>query len=114
MLIVHSTHYQEARSYIEKALQLKPDDPAIIDSMGWVEYRLGNYPQALSYLRKAYAQLADPEVAAHLTEVLWVSGEQTGGTSASGAVHSSSILRTQRFLKWVSGSLHEHAGDAAC
>ncbi|MGH8377786.1 MAG: tetratricopeptide repeat protein, partial [Gammaproteobacteria bacterium] len=53
-LTVHSTRYQEARVYIEKALQLKPDDPAIIDSMGWVEYRLGNYPQALDYLRKAY------------------------------------------------------------
>ncbi|MGH8283914.1 MAG: tetratricopeptide repeat protein [Gammaproteobacteria bacterium] len=75
-LAVHSTRYQEARIYIEKALQLKPDDPAIIDSMGWVEYRLGNYPQALDYLRKAYAQLADPEVAAHLTEALWAAGDK--------------------------------------
>ena len=75
-LTVHSTRYQEARGYIEKALQLKPDDPAIIDSMGWVEYRLGNYPQALGYLRKAYAQLADPQVAAHLIEALWAAGDK--------------------------------------
>ncbi|MGA9851410.1 MAG: tetratricopeptide repeat protein [Gammaproteobacteria bacterium] len=75
-LTVHSTDYQEARGYIEKALQLKPGDPAIVDSMGWVEYRLGNYPQALGYLRKAYAQFADPDVAAHLAEALWVAGDK--------------------------------------
>ncbi|MGB9429836.1 MAG: tetratricopeptide repeat protein [Gammaproteobacteria bacterium] len=75
-LTVHSTRYQEARIYIVKALRLKPGDPAIIDSLGWVEYRLGDYPQALTYLRKAYAQLSDPEVAAHLTEVLWAAGDK--------------------------------------
>ncbi|HVA56057.1 MAG TPA: tetratricopeptide repeat protein [Gammaproteobacteria bacterium] len=95
MLALHSTNYQEARGYIEKALLLKPDDPAIIDSMGWVEYRLGNYPQALSYLRKAYAQLADPEIAAHLTEVLWVSGEK------------------QEAHRIWSSALKQHPGDAA-
>ncbi len=76
ILTEHTTQYREARGYITKALQLKPGDPAIIDSMGWVEYRLGNYQQALSYLRKSYARLADPEVAAHLTEVLWVNGDR--------------------------------------
>lgn len=75
-LTVYSTQYQEARGYIEKALRLKPGDPAIMDSMGWVEYRLGNYPAALSYLREAYAQLADPEVAAHLSETLWAAGKR--------------------------------------
>jgi Flp pilus assembly protein TadD len=95
MLTVHSTQYQEARGYIEKALRLKPDDPAIIDSMGWVEYRLGNYPQALGYLRKAYAQLADPEVAAHLTEVLWMSGDK------------------QEAHRIWSDALKQHPGDAA-
>ena len=75
-LTVHSTRYQEALGYIEKALSIRPRDPAIIDSMGWVEYRLGNYQQALGYLRKAYARLADPQVAAHLAEVLWVSGNK--------------------------------------
>ncbi|MGH8313408.1 MAG: tetratricopeptide repeat protein, partial [Gammaproteobacteria bacterium] len=75
-LAVDSTRYQEARIYIEKALRLKPGDPAIMDSMGWVEYRLGNYPEALGYLRKAYAQLADPEVAAHLSATLWAVGDR--------------------------------------
>ncbi|MBU6420636.1 MAG: tetratricopeptide repeat protein [Gammaproteobacteria bacterium] len=75
-LTVYSTQYQEARTYIEKALQLKPGDPAIMDSMGWVEYRLGNYPQALGYLRKAYTQLADPDVAAHLSATLLAVGDK--------------------------------------
>lgn len=75
-LTVYSTQYQQARTYIEKALRLKPGDPAILDSMGWVEYRLGNYPQALGYLRQAYAQLADPDVAAHLSETLLAVGDR--------------------------------------
>jgi tetratricopeptide (TPR) repeat protein len=75
-LTIYSTEYQQARSYIEKALRLKPGDPAIMDSMGWVEYQLGNYPQALGYLRKAYARLADPDVAAHLSAALWASGDK--------------------------------------
>ena len=75
-LTVHSTRYQEAFGYIEKALSIRPHDAAIIDSMGWVEYRLGNYQQALGYLRRAYARLADPQVAAHLAEVLWASGDK--------------------------------------
>ena len=83
-LAVYSTRYQEARLYIEKALRLKPGDPAILDSMGWVEYRLGNYPEALGYLRKAYAQLADPEVAAHLSETLWAVGDRQEARSVWG------------------------------
>lgn len=65
----------EARSYIEKALQLSPEDPFILDSMGWVHYRLGNLKEGLEYLRRAYAQRKDPEIAAHLGEVLWVKGQ---------------------------------------
>jgi len=68
--------YQEALEYIQKALALKPDAAAILDSMGWVQYRLGNHAEALRYLRRAMAKLPDPEVAAHLGEVLWVSGER--------------------------------------
>lgn len=65
----------EAHGLIEKALQLAPDDPFIIDSMGWVLYRMGKNQQALEYLRKAYSTRPDPEIAAHLGEVLWVAGE---------------------------------------
>jgi tetratricopeptide (TPR) repeat protein len=67
--------HQEALGYIERALALMPEDPAIIDSMGWVQYRLGNYEEALEHLRRAYELSDDPEIAAHLGEVLWVLGE---------------------------------------
>lgn len=66
----------EALTLIEKALTLKPDEPAIIDSMGWVQYRLGHLKQAVEHLRTAYAKQPDPEIAAHLGEVLWVSGDK--------------------------------------
>jgi tetratricopeptide (TPR) repeat protein len=66
----------EALTLIEKALVLKPDEPAIIDSMGWVQYRLGHLEQAVERLRTAYAKQPDPEIAAHLGEVLWVSGQK--------------------------------------
>jgi len=66
--------FAEALSYIERALALKPDDPAILDSMGWVQFRLGNPEQALEYLRKALALMPDGEIAAHLGEVLWILG----------------------------------------
>jgi tetratricopeptide (TPR) repeat protein len=65
----------EAQGLIEKALQLSPNDPFIIDSMGWVLYRMGKSRQALEFLRKAYSARPDPEIAAHLGEVLWVAGE---------------------------------------
>jgi tetratricopeptide (TPR) repeat protein len=66
----------EALKLIEKALTLKPDEPAIIDSMGWVQYRLGNLAEAIKRLRTAFAKQPDPEIAAHLGEVLWVSGQK--------------------------------------
>lgn len=67
----------EAQALIEKALQLAPEDPFIIDSMGWLLYRTGKNQQALEYLRKAYSARPDPEIAAHLGEVLWVAGERS-------------------------------------
>jgi tetratricopeptide (TPR) repeat protein len=66
----------EARGYIEKALELSPEDPFILDSMGWVEYRLGNHAEGLQYLQRAFDQRPDPEIAAHLGEVLWVKGKK--------------------------------------
>ena len=67
--------YDEAYELISRALALQPGEPAILDSMGWVLYRQGNYQEALDYLTRAYAAFPDPEVAAHLGEVLWVSGD---------------------------------------
>jgi len=67
--------YDEALGYIQRALALKPEDPAVLDSMGWVQYRLGNLESALTYLRKALDLMPDGEIAAHLGEVLWAKGE---------------------------------------
>lgn len=68
--------FVEANELIEKALRIKPDEPAIIDSYGWAQYRLGNLDEAVRLLRKAYAKQPDGEVAAHLGEVLWVRGDR--------------------------------------
>ncbi len=68
--------YQEALELIEKALKLKPEDAAVLDSMGWVLHRLGRSEEALEYLRKAAERMEDGEVAAHLGEVLWHLGER--------------------------------------
>ncbi|MFZ5620265.1 MAG: tetratricopeptide repeat protein [Pseudomonadota bacterium] len=66
---------EEALALIEKALTLAPDEAAIVDSMGWVQYRLGRLDAAVEHLQRAYTLSGeDPEVAAHLGEVLWVQG----------------------------------------
>jgi len=67
---------QEAKTLIQRALELTPGDPFITDSLGWVEFRLGNNDEALRLLRKAYGTRPDTEIAAHLGEVLWVMGQQ--------------------------------------
>lgn len=68
--------HQEAYRLIKEALDLRPDDPFILDSMGWVQYRLGNRSEAIRYLKRALAIRYDAEISAHLGEVLWVSGKQ--------------------------------------
>lgn len=70
--------YDEAKALIEKALALSPNEPSILDSMGWVLYRQGDLENAKQYLTRAYAAFPDPEVAAHLGEVLWAIGNTTG------------------------------------
>jgi tetratricopeptide (TPR) repeat protein len=66
----------EAQSLIEKALQLAPGDPFILDSMGWVLFRRGDHTGALKYLKEAMAVRPDPEIAAHLGEVMWAMGQR--------------------------------------
>jgi len=68
--------YDEALDYIQRALAVQPEDAAIIDSMGWVQYRLGNLEKAREYLRRALELVKDPEIAAHLGEVLWQMGDR--------------------------------------
>lgn len=64
----------EAHRFIERALQLRPEEPAVLDSMGWVLYRMGDAAAAEPYLRRALDKLFDAEIAAHLGEVLWELG----------------------------------------
>ncbi|MBU1359108.1 MAG: tetratricopeptide repeat protein [Gammaproteobacteria bacterium] len=67
---------EEARTLIRKAVQLAPDDPFIADSLGWVEFRLGNTSEAIRILEAAYKQQPDPEIGAHFGEVLWANGQR--------------------------------------
>ncbi|MEN9849564.1 MAG: hypothetical protein RL368_2304 [Pseudomonadota bacterium] len=71
-----TTRYAEALDLIKQAIAQNPEDYYILDSMGWVLYRLGKYPEAIDYLRKSQLKKDDPETAAHLGEVLWVSGDK--------------------------------------
>lgn len=66
----------EARQLIKKALELAPDDPFITDSLGWVEFKSGNLPEALRILQGAYKSRPDAEIAAHLGEVMWAMGRR--------------------------------------
>lgn len=68
----------EAKALIEQAVALAPKDGYILDSLGWVEFRLGNHAQALVHLQRAFELKADAEIAAHWGEVLWVQGDREG------------------------------------
>ena len=71
-----NTRLPEALQLIEKAHSLTPDDPYILDSLGWVHFRLGNLKQAREFLERAYQAKPEPEVTVHLAEVLWAAGDQ--------------------------------------
>lgn len=71
-----TTRYQEALELIQRARTAEPDNAAIIDSYGWVLYRLGRHQEALTELRRALTLQKDPEIAAHLAEVLWAVGKK--------------------------------------
>ncbi len=70
-----TNRYQEAYKYIKRALEINSEDVATLDSMGWVLYKMGNYAEALKYLKKAYDKDPDPEIAAHYGEILWAAGQ---------------------------------------
>jgi tetratricopeptide (TPR) repeat protein len=71
-----TTRFQEALDLLRQAIALKPDDAFILDSMGWLQYRLGNNVEAVKYLKRALEIRNDAEIAAHLGEVLWVMGNR--------------------------------------
>lgn len=76
ILTDRTTRYQEALILIERALKINPENPATLDSFGWVKYKLGDLDTAIKYLQHAYENYPDPDVAAHLGEALWKKGEQ--------------------------------------
>lgn len=76
ILTNHSKRYDEALSLITRALAQTPEDATVIDSMGWVQYRLGDLDAAMRFLSEAFQKMPDPEVAAHFGEVLWQLGQR--------------------------------------
>src|SRR5581483_355893 len=75
-LVERNTRLPEAKKLIQRALELAPDDSFIVDSMGWLLYREGDLKGAAQELRRAYSGRPDPEIGAHLGEVLWMMGER--------------------------------------
>lgn len=82
-----TSRLDEALTLLEKALELAPDDAFILDSVGWAHYRKGNLARAQEFLERAYATRRDPEIAAHLGEVLWMRGKR----EEAGALWQSSL-----------------------
>lgn len=76
ILADRTERFDEASELLLKAISLSPNDAAILDSVGWLHYRTGDYPEALIYLRRAFQLYPDAEIAAHLGEVLWVINER--------------------------------------
>lgn len=94
----------EAIVLLEKALSLAPDDPFILDSMGWAQYRAGKLESAKDYLQRAFKLRPDPEIVAHLGEVMWMLGQRAeAGTLWQATLethpHNEVLLETVRRLK---------------
>ena len=73
--------YEEAEALIRQAFILRPDDASIVDSMGWISFRLGHLEESEKFLRRAWSLDRNPEIAAHLGEVLWLLGKQEDARS---------------------------------
>ena len=73
--------YEEAEALIRQAFILRPDDASIVDSMGWISFRLGHLEESEKFLRRAWSLDRNPEIAAHLGEVLWLMGKQEDALS---------------------------------
>lgn len=94
----------EAVSLLDKALSLAPNDPFILDSVGWAQFRTGNLARAQEYLERAFKMRPDPEIAAHLGEVLWAMGQRDAAgklwqTSLQSHPQNEVLLETLRRLK---------------
>jgi tetratricopeptide (TPR) repeat protein len=103
-LAERNTRLPEAKQLVQKALEYAPGDPFISDSLAWVEFRMGNNQEALRILQAAYKDKPDPEIAAHLGEVLWTMGDrdQARGVWREGLMLSAdneTLLETLKRLK---------------
>lgn len=99
-----NTRLGEARKLVEKALELAPEDSFIVDSLGWVQYREGDLKGAAQTLKRAYDNRPDPEIGAHLGEVLWVMGDRSEANrvwqeSLKTAPDNETLLKTIKRLK---------------
>ncbi|MGY6273344.1 tetratricopeptide repeat protein [Achromobacter denitrificans] len=83
----HNQRLPEALDLITQALELAPNDPFILDSMGWVKYRMGDSTAAADYLRRAYSARPEADIAAHLAEVLWSQGKRDQAVELLRAAH---------------------------
>jgi tetratricopeptide (TPR) repeat protein len=77
-LLDNADRYVDAEKYLQQALKLQPNEAVIMDSFGWLQFKLGKFEQALTYLELAYAKQQESEIAAHLAEVLWALGRKEG------------------------------------
>lgn len=75
-LLDNAERYVDAEKYLQHALKLQPNEAVILDSYGWLQFKMGKFEQALGYLERAYAKQQENEIAAHLAEVLWVLGRK--------------------------------------
>lgn len=75
-LLDNADRYPEAETYLQRALKLQPNEAVIMDSFGWLQFKMGKLEQALDYLERAYAKQQESEIAAHLAEVLWALGRK--------------------------------------
>jgi tetratricopeptide (TPR) repeat protein len=76
-----TNRFEEAHSLLQQAVSLKPEDPFILDSLGWLYYRMGKNVESVKYLKRALEMRPDAEIAAHLGEVLWVTGNRNEAES---------------------------------
>ena len=103
-LVERTNRLNEAAELLDKALSLAPDDAFILDSMGWLNYRKGNLDKAREYLERAWKLRQDPEIAAHLGEVLWMKGSQEEAsklwnTSLQSNPNNEALLETLKKFK---------------
>lgn len=115
ILVNRGERLEEAYQMIRRANELKPDDPAVLDSLGWAEFKRGNLSQAVQLLSRAFQAFPDAEVAAHLGEVLWQLGEkkraiEVWGTALQRAPNHPLILEVLKRLQVKDDSLPVAAG----